>query len=310
MGSYMIRALADRVATSLNGLDTAGRGPVLPLELTATVTGHLGGLAMIVGPVIVAAMVGGVAAVSMQGGWHLSWEPLKIDPSRLSPANGLKRLLPTRAGVDLVRMLLVTSALAWVIWDVAAVAVMESVTLSRLSPADAGATMWGYTLTLFKRSLLVFATVAAADYLFRRWQHRRSLRMTKQEVKEELKMLEGNPEIKGRVRRLQREMARRRMLAAVPQATVVITNPTHYAVALEYRREQMAAPKVLAKGVDHLAERIKAVAREHGVPTVENVALARALYASAELDRAIPSDLFEAVAEVLAYLVRLKQIAL
>jgi flagellar biosynthetic protein FlhB len=104
-------------------------------------------------------------------------------------------------------------------------------------------------------------------------------------------------------------MARRRMLAAVPQATVVVTNPTHYAVALEYRREQMAAPKVLAMGVDHLAERIKAVAREHGVPLVENVALARALYASAEIDRPIPADLFEAVAEVLAYLVRLKRIA-
>jgi flagellar biosynthetic protein FlhB len=309
MGSFMVRALADRVAIGLDGLDTAGRRPLAPLELTSTVAGHLGALVTIVGPVTLAAMIGGLVAVSMQGGWHLSWEPLKIDPSRLSPANGLKRLLPTRAGIDLVRMLIITAALGWVIWEVASVAVMESVTLSRLSPADAGATMWGHTLTLFKRALLVFGTVAVADYLFRRWQHRRSLRMTKQEVKEELKMLEGNPEIKGRVRRVQREMARRRMLAAVPQATVVVTNPTHYAVALEYRREQMAAPKVLAMGVDHLAERIKAVAREHGVPLVENVALARALYASAEIDRPIPADLFEAVAEVLAYLVRLKRIA-
>jgi flagellar biosynthetic protein FlhB len=139
---------------------------------------------------------------------------------------------------------------------------------------------------------------------------RKSLKMTKQEVKEEHKMLEGNPEIKGRVRRLQREMARRRMLAAVPKATVVITNPTHFAVALEYKRDAMAAPRVLAKGADHVAQRIKDVAREHGIPTVENVTLARALYANAEIDEVIPADLFEAVAEVLAYLVRLKQLAI
>ncbi len=107
--------------------------------------------------------------------------------------------------------------------------------------------------------------------------------MTKQEVKDESKMLEGNPEIKGRVRKVQREMARRRMLAAVPEATVVITNPTHIAVALEYQRERMVAPKVVAMGGDLMAERIKAVAREHGVPIVENVALARALFANAEV---------------------------
>ena len=134
--------------------------------------------------------------------------------------------------------------------------------------------------------------------------------MTKQEVKDESKMMEGNPEIKGRIRKMQREMARRRMLAAVPEATVVITNPTHIAVALEYQRERMAAPKVVAMGGDLMAERIKTVAREHGVPIVENVPLARALFANAEVGDSIPGDLFEAVAEVLAYLIKLKQLVL
>jgi flagellar biosynthetic protein FlhB len=134
--------------------------------------------------------------------------------------------------------------------------------------------------------------------------------MTKQEVKDDLKNSEGNPEIKARVRRVQREMVRRRMLAATKKATVVITNPTHFAVALEYKRDAMAAPRVLAKGADHIAQRIKDVAREHGIPTVENVTLARALFAHAEIDEVIPADLFEAVAEVLAYLVRLKQLAI
>ena len=134
--------------------------------------------------------------------------------------------------------------------------------------------------------------------------------MTKQEVKDESRMMEGNPEIKGRIRKVQREMARRRMLAAVPEATVVITNPTHIAVALEYHRERMAAPKVVAMGGDLMAERIKTVAREHGVPIVENVPLARALFANAEVGDSIPGDLFEAVAEVLAYLIKLKQLVL
>jgi flagellar biosynthesis protein FlhB len=152
--------------------------------------------------------------------------------------------------------------------------------------------------------------VAGADFFLQKWRYTQGLRMTKQEIKDESKMLEGNPEIKGRVRKMQREIARRRMLADVPKATVVITNPTHIAVALEYQRERMAAPKVLAIGGDLMAERIKKVAREHGVPIVENVALARALYANAEVGDSIPGDLFEAVAEVLAYLIKLKQLVL
>jgi len=182
--------------------------------------------------------------------------------------------------------------------------------MSRVDPTRAAGATWATVLVLVRRALIVFGTVAAADYLVKRYQLRQSLRMTKQEVKDEHKLLEGNPEIKGRVRRVQREMARRRMLAAVPKATVVITNPTHVAVALEYKRDAMAAPKVLAKGADHVAQKIKEVAKAHGIPTVENVTLARALYAHAEIDEAIPADLFEAVAEVLAYLVRLKQLAI
>jgi flagellar biosynthetic protein FlhB len=138
----------------------------------------------------------------------------------------------------------------------------------------------------------------------------KQLRMTKQEVRDEMRSMEGSPEIKARVRRIQREMTRRRMLAATKGATVVITNPSHYAVALEYRRTGMAAPVVVAKGQDQMALRIRKVARDHGVPIVENVQLARALYASADVGDVIPGALFEAVAEVLAYLVRLKQVVL
>ena len=134
--------------------------------------------------------------------------------------------------------------------------------------------------------------------------------MTKQEIKDEGKQQEGNPLIKARIKRVQREMHKRRMLSSVKTATVIITNPTHYAVALKYTRGAMAAPVIVAKGKDLLAQRIKAIAREHGVPTVENVPLAQALFKGADVGDAIPAQLFGAVAEVLAYLVRIKQLML
>lgn len=310
VGSYMVRTLADKVGAGLSRIDDVAHRNVMPSELTAIAAGYLGSLAFIVGPVMLTAVVAALAAVSAQGGWNVSWQPLQPKFSKLSPANGIKRLVPTKAGLDLVRVAIVATALAWVAWGVLEPFVATSPLLSRVSLADAAGSAWLTVVTLVKRALIVFATIATADYLLKRYQMRKSLKMTKQEVKEEHKMLEGNPEIKGRVRRLQREMARRRMLAAVPKATVVITNPTHFAVALEYKRDAMAAPRVLAKGADHIAQRIKEVAREHGIPTVENVALARALYSHAEIDEVIPANLFEAVAEVLAYLVRLKQLAI
>ena len=309
-GSYMVQALAGKVGAGLSQIDGVAHRTVMPSELTAIASGYLVTLAIIVGPVMATAMIAGLAAVSAQGGWNVSWQPLQPKFSKLSPLNGLKRLVPTKAGLDLVRVGIVAVALVWVAWGVVSPFIETSPLLSRMSPADAAASTWTAVIALIKRALIVFATIAAADYLLKRYQLRQTLKMTKQEVKEEHKMLEGNPEIKGRVRRLQREMARRRMLSAVPKATVVITNPTHFAVALEYKREAMAAPRVIAKGADHLAQRIRDVARQHGIPTVENVTLARALYAHAEIDEVIPADLFEAVAEVLAYLVRLKQLAI
>ena len=206
--------------------------------------------------------------------------------------------------------MLIFIALAWVAYDLVQEMLQQSVTLGRVTAEQAGALTWQSVGVFLRRALVVFATVAGADFFLQKWRYRKGLMMTKQEIKEESKMQEGNPEVKGRVRKAQREMARRRMLSAVPQATVVITNPTHIAVALEYQRERMVAPKVVAMGGDLIAERIKTVAREHGVPIVENVALARALFADAEVGDTIPGDLFEAVAEVLAYLIKLKQLAL
>jgi flagellar biosynthetic protein FlhB len=213
-------------------------------------------------------------------------------------------------GIEALKMLVLVSALSFLSYRVVRDSLAESARFARLAPYDSALAGWNGAVRLLKQSAMTMLVVAGADYAVQRWRTMRSLRMTKQEVKDDLKNTEGNPEIKGRIRRLQFTQARRRMLAAVPKATVVITNPTHFAVALEYQRSVLAAPRVIAKGQGHLAQKIKAIAREHGVPMVENVPLAQALYKSTEVGDFIPAELFEAVAEVLAYLIRLKQLVL
>jgi flagellar biosynthetic protein FlhB len=216
----------------------------------------------------------------------------------------------SRAGFDVVKMLIAVTALSWLAWRIVDSTMLDATLLARLTPERAAATGWRQVERLLRQSAIALALIAGADYLLQRWRVARSLRMTKQEVRDDMRLTEGNPEVKARIRRIQRDMARRRMLASVPKATVVITNPTHYAVALEYRRDFMAAPRVLAKGRNAIADRIRAIAREHGIPIVENVPLAQSLYRAVDVGDFIPAELFGAVAEVLAYLVRLKQVVL
>ena len=148
--------------------------------------------------------------------------------------------------------------------------------------------------------------VAVLDYIFQRHEFMRQMRMTKQEVRDEFKQAEGDPLIKARIRRLRTERARKRMMAAVPKADVIITNPTHYAIALEYKMDKMAAPRLLAKGIDDVAHKIREIAEAHQIPIVENPLLARALYATVELDEEIPPEHYKAVAEVIGYVMRVK----
>jgi len=161
-------------------------------------------------------------------------------------------------------------------------------------------------LVIAAATVMVMTVIAALDFMYQRYNQYKNLRMTKQEVKDEHKQSEGDPHVKARIRRLRQERAQQRMMAAVPEADVVITNPTHYAVALEYKMETMPAPRLVAKGVDSLAQRIRETAEEHEVPLVENPPLARALYAAIELDEEIPAEYYQAVAEVIGYVMRLK----
>jgi flagellar biosynthetic protein FlhB len=307
---YTLEGLAAILMFSLEAMGHGARRAITAGELTrmGLETGRT--LAVLVGPIALASVIGGLAGVMAQGGINLSAEPLTPNLGKLNPVNGLKRLVPTKAGLDLVRTLFALAGMLWVGHGVLQGLLEDVQQLGRAPLPQSGLLAWTAMITFLKRSLIVMAVLAGADYGLQRWRYMKGLRMTKQEIKDESRMQEGNPEIKGRVRKAQREMARKRMLAAVPTATVVITNPTHIAVALEYRREKMFAPTVVAMGADHLAAKIRAIARDRGVPIVENVTLARALYANADVGEVIPGDLFEAVAEVLAYLIRLKQLVL
>jgi flagellar biosynthetic protein FlhB len=300
-------------AVLLDHLSHFGDAPLQPIQagaLSALVVACGTTIAMLVGPIALATMVVGVAAGGLQGGWNVSTEPLQMDWSRLSPATGIKRFALTRSGLDTLKTFAAVAVIAWLGWVAIRSLALDSTRLPWMTPIAAASLGWGYAESLLWRVSIGLGALALADYGLQRYRLMSSLKMTKQEVKDETRQQEGSPEVKSRVRRIQRDMARRRMMSDVKKATVVITNPTHYAVALEYRRGAMAAPVVLAKGRDHMAAAIRAKAREHGVPLVENRPLAQALFKTAEVGEVIPAQLFAAVAEVLAQLIRLKQLVL
>jgi flagellar biosynthesis protein FlhB len=309
-GGYMMRGMGQAMGSALSQLHRFPARDLVADELALLVINGLGALLLLVAPVAVTALVITFALFYAQGGWVVATEALQLNFAKLNPASGIKRLGFSTGGIDTIKMLVLVATLSYLSYQVVRANLLDAARFARMSPYESGLAGWSHVEQLLRQSALAMVVVACADYALQRWRLMKSLKMTKQEVKDDFKLSEGNPEIKARIRRIQLTMARKRMLAAVPKATVVITNPTHYAVALEYRRSQMSAPRVLAKGRGLLAQKIKAIAREHGVPTVENVPLAQSLYKTVDVGEFIPAALFEAVAEVLAYLIRLKQLAL
>ncbi|MGH7233146.1 MAG: flagellar biosynthesis protein FlhB [Nitrospiraceae bacterium] len=255
-------------------------------------------------PMSLAVAATGTGAYLVQTGLLWRAEGVQMDPSRLNPLEGLRRLVSLRALAELVKAILkiglITAAAYWSIRDdVARLPDLIQYDLQGLLAVSADL---GMNMALW--IAMMVAVIAAADYAYQRFEWERSLKMTPEEVKQEQREAEGDPLLRSRVRSVQREMVRNRMIAAVPQADVVVTNPTHVAVALQYDHKTMTAPVVLAKGAGFIAERIKAVAKEHGVMVVENKIVARTLYQLVEVGREVPADLYRAVAEVLAYVYR------
>jgi flagellar biosynthetic protein FlhB len=275
----------DRMLVALSGLSQGSLAAALPL----------------LGLTLVATL----AAPLLLSGWLFSPKAFMPDFSRLDPLRGLSNVVSGHSLVELANALVKCSLLgalgAWSIHH----AFDALTTLSLQDVAGATVRLGGLVSTGFFALVGGLLVIAAIDVPYAIWRHRHALRMTREEIRQELRESEGDPQLKARVRSLQRAAARKRMMAAVPTATVVVTNPTHYAVALLYD-ESMRAPKVVAKGMDQVALRIRAIAGEHGVPLLEAPAVARALHKHAELDREIPHTLYAAVAQVLAYVYQVR----
>ena len=295
----MVQLLRDALAA-------LGTTPVSPDSVCALFLNYLGRVAVMLLPLLLTAMVLALASNILQTGWLFAPKAFAPDMSRLNPWQGLQRIFSMHSVHELVKSLLKIGVVGYVAYTAIASDFEQVFPLSQQTVTDLLYFLGGSTLRLGTRVAYVLIALAALDYGLQRWQYEKSLRMTRQEIKEEHKESEGDPHLKGRIRGIMRDMARKRMMADVPKADVIITNPTHLAIALRYRRQEMAAPMVIAKGADHVAERIKALAREYNIPLVENRPVAQSLYKTVDIGAAIPEHLFKAVAEILAYVYRLR----
>ncbi len=261
----------------------------------------------VMAPIMTAIVIVGLASNIAQVGFKLSPEALQPKFSKLNPVSGIKRIFSSRSVVEILKTVLKFFVIALFTYLILSDLIIASAYLDNLNPSEIIIFMLDNAFSLLWKIALLYAVIAAIDFVYQRYKFRKDMMMTKQEVKEEMKQLEGDPTVKGRIRKMQMQAAQQRMMANLPTADVVITNPTHYAVALKYDMTKDSAPEVIAKGVDLLAQRIKKVAAEHNIPLHEDRELARALYKMCDVGDKIPPSLFKAVAQVLAYVYSLKK---
>lgn len=258
-------------------------------------------------PAVLAMCFAGTVSNLVQVGVGFYPKLLMPKGSRISPATGMQRIFSRKGAVDLLKNVAKIVLVSWVAWKVVLSTQGQLPAIGLASPAEIMSTGGRELSRMLTWVASTLAVLAGLDYWWQRRTHAQSMRMTKQEVKDEMRQSEGDPKLRQRMRRAYRDLSGNRMLNEVATADVVITNPTHYAVALRYRSDETGAPRVVAKGVDEVAQRIKQEARAHGVPIIERRALARALYRSVKTGSEIPAALYRAVAEVLAYIYGLKQ---
>jgi flagellar biosynthetic protein FlhB len=305
LGSGLVSGLG---AITRRGLEAGRRvGPTETVDLQGVLADLSVEALLLIAPLLIVVTVVALLMPLALGGWTFSGSLLSFKAERIDPAKGFKRVFGLAGLAELAKaltkLLVVGGAAALVLWrDLDRVLRLGQEPLAP-ALAHAGDLLAGAFLTLCGALVLV----AALDVPHQLWQYRWRLRMSRQDLKEEFKETEGKPEVKSRIRALQREVARRRMMQEVPKADVVVTNPTHYAVALRYRPESMAAPRVVARGSELLALRIRDLAAEHRVPVLSAPPLARALYHGARLNQEIPAGLYVAVAQVLAYVFALRR---
>lgn len=256
-------------------------------------------------PIMLVILVTGLCINLMQVGINFTTEPLSFKPENLNPINGFGRIFSKRALVELIKSFMKIGIIGFFIYTYLKDEIPQAPKYLYMDLTASIPIISGIIINLVFKVIIVIFIMAVLDFGYQKWQHKQGLKMSKQEVKEEFKQMEGDPQIKGKIKQKQRQMAMSRMMKEVPQADVVITNPTHFAVALKYQKG-MDAPLVIAKGQDLVAQKIKEIAREAGVTIVENKPLARSLFAMVDIGGSVPPELYKAVAEVLAYVYRLK----
>ena len=257
-------------------------------------------------PILVVAFLSSLIINYFQVGFLFTNKTLKIKLNRLNPIEGFKKIFSKRALMELVKSILKLGLVGYVTINYGKNQITRIVKLSSMEPIESFINFSNLLYGFIVRILSVLFVLAIMDYIFQWRQHEKNLMMSKQEIKEEYKQTEGDPFIKGKIKERQRRMAMSRMMQDIPKADVIITNPTHYAVAIKYDKDKFLAPYILGKGVDLIAENIKKIAKENMIPIVENKPLARAIYDSIDIGDIITEDLYEAVAEVLAYVYSLK----
>ncbi|MEQ8369257.1 MAG: flagellar biosynthesis protein FlhB [Alphaproteobacteria bacterium] len=310
-GAVVVGLMAPSIMSGLTGSLTGylshgyDLGLTIP-DLRAGVLHTVLKVAVVLVPVISLLLIAAVLGGLLQNGFMLTAESVQPKLEKISPAKGFKRLFSSRALVEftkgLVKIGLVTTVITILVMPILG----RIELIAGMAPGPLLGELHALVIKVLIGVIAIMAIVAVLDLLYQRQQHTKQMRMSRQDLKDEFRQTDGDPIVKARLRQIRSERARRRMMAAVPEADVVITNPTHFACALKYDIDSMDAPVLVAKGVDHVAKRIRELAQSHHIPVVENPPLARALHAGVDLDREVPPEHYRAVAEVIGYVMRLK----
>lgn len=299
--SYSMNEIRKMMMYSYNFIGEEMDGPVYYSLTYTVVTTFLSALL----PLFVLIMVLVFATNWMQFGFLVT--PLKIDLQKLDPIKGFANIFGLKKAIEALKLTAKLTIIVVVMFVLFIFTHKQFLSMMDLETSASIAAMIQMTFYFLAAILLIIIIFAIMDFYFTRHYYMKSLRMSKQDIKDEFKNMDGDPQVKGRIRRIQMEMSRKRMMADVPDADVVITNPTHYAIALKYDNEVDSAPKMIAKGIDFIAVKIKNIANEHDIPIIENPALARALHDQIEIDQQIPSEFYKALAEIFSYVYELKK---
>ena len=262
---------------------------------------------LLVGPILAGAWFGALVGNVIQGRPAYAKKALEPKFEKLNPKEGIKKLKAKLAPFEWIRLFTLLGVLIVAIWNVLDEYWLQVIRSPGVSVEASNALLRTVVIEVLTYVVITLVVLAVVDFFYQKYQHEKGLKMTKSEVKQDNKQMDGSPEMKGKIRSIQQAEAKKRMMTAVEDADVIITNPTHLAIALEYKPDSMAAPRVIAKGQDWLAERIKEKGREYDIPRVENRPLARALYSGVEVGQEIPLTLYKAVAEVLAYVFKVRK---